>query len=279
MVLRHGDQPASVGRGVERTINGRLSHFPYAFRAPDSQLAGAAVIVQRFVGRASEQVLIGADGFLLSQHLLDHGRSGQGLDRGLAVIRRHRLEEDVLVIQEMERRAEDRIDALGCQFPGTRFGCRRIHPPKFHAIREGKGESHVAAAGRPGDELYLGVGGQALDRHGPAGGHVQQFQALEIVLARFAEVERIHAKTADAGFARSQFSNGDLPALAIAHHRFRKVVGKIVGRERTGHRQRLDLRSGVAETIRQGGETAGQQKGRRQGKDSLHKSIELFLQM
>ena len=132
----HHDGVAAVGRRLDGAIHGRSADTLGAGGRPDHQLAGAAIVEERFVGRAAEQVLIGADRFLLAQDFLDDVRLGDFLVRRYGVIVGDGLEQDALIVEEEERRAEDRIDPRGNHALGHRRFLRDIHPPEFDPERE-----------------------------------------------------------------------------------------------------------------------------------------------
>ena len=147
-------------------------------------------------------------------------------------------------------------------------------------VGEGKGESDLFAAGRPGHEFGTEVGGKAEDRPRLSRSHIQQFQPVEIVFTRLAEVTRVHTQATDPGLAFRKFGNGYLTAGPISHHGLRIVSVEDDGRQRAGQCEFFNLLGGMAETVRHGGQAAGQQKGRRQNKDfSGHCSKNYCLQM
>ena len=97
-MLGHDDGVAAVRGRIERTVDGRFAHQPDAVDAADGQLAGAAVVVERFILRAGEQVLIGTDRQLLSLDFLHDRRLGEARSGSFLVRFRDGLEQDVRIV-------------------------------------------------------------------------------------------------------------------------------------------------------------------------------------
>ena len=280
MVLRHDHGVRSIRRKIDGTVDRRRADRPDTFRPPDCKLAGADIVVEFLVGRAAEQVLIGTDRLLLTQHFLYDGRLGNRLLRRLSMAVGYAFEKNVLVVEEPERAAvtpEYRVHTVGSQAFCLCSG--DIHPPEFHMIRVCQRESHVAAARRPGQELDTRVGRQSAYRTHGTGSHIEQFQPVEPVLAGLAEVAGIHTDSAYTGLACRKFRNRHVPVGAISHHGFRMVGRKTRGRERTGHRQALDFRGRMTETVSKSRNAANQQKGSGQSENTFHIGLGFMLQM
>ena len=179
------------------------------------------------------------------------------------------FEKDMLVVEVKERRSEDGVHPQVGEPNGRGNGGRGIHAPEFHMVGERQGEGEFPAAGRPGQEFGAQVGRQALDAAGLARGHVEQFEAVEIILAGLAEVARVHAQAGDTGLARGELGDGHLAAGAVAHHGLGVIPVEYDGRQRAGQRKFFDFLGRVAEAVRHGGQAAGQQKGRRHHKHFL----------
>ena len=269
-MFRHGDGILAVGGKVKRTIDGRTAHLADAFGTPDHQLARAAVVEEFFIGRTGQQILIRADRLLLSQHFLDDGGLRHSVVRGFFPVVGNRLEEDVAVVEEEERRAEDGVHPLVGEPLGDGLSRRRIDAPQFYAVGEIQRKADIAAARRPGDELHAVALGKALDRTHRSGGHVKDFQLVEIVLTGLAEIARIQADAADTCFAGSKFGNRDVAVLAIAYRGPLIVGGVVERRKRTCHRNGLNLRGWMAETIGKEHRASGQEQDGCKDQESFH---------
>ena len=192
--------------------------------------------------------------------------------RNRGFVLRNALEEDALVAKEKERSAENRVDPPCHHTRGDGCGAGRIHTPKLHPIRIGKGKRHIMTAGGPGDELDPRIGRYAMDFPHSAGQRIEQFNLFEIILPRFAEIPGIDPYTADTGFAGGQLRDRYATAVPVCQHCARIILGKIDGRHRTGHRDLLNFRSGMTETVSQHQRPRQKQDGG-QKEDSFHNRV------